>query len=183
MRALADRALELVRERARPAAGGAEARARGCRGAPTRCHALHRPRTLEEAEEGRRRLAFDELLLLQLGLARRTREREQEVAPALGEPGELLARYRAGLPFELTEHQERAIAEIDRDLARAVPMQRLLQGDVGSGKTVVALYALLRGGRARLPGRADGADRDARRAALPHRRRALPRARRHAAAC
>ena len=66
------------------------------------------------------------------------------MAPALGEPGELLARYRAALPFTLTEHQERAIAEIDRDLARAVPMQRLLQGDVGSGKTVVALYALLR---------------------------------------
>src|SRR6185295_19157958 len=107
-------------------------------------HALHRPRTLEEAEEGRRLLAFDELLLLQLGLARRTREREQEVAPALGEPGELLAQYRAALPFTLTEHQERAIAEIDRDLARTVPMQRLLQGDVGSGKTVVALYALLR---------------------------------------
>src|SRR6266545_268355 len=66
-------------------------------------HALHRPRTLEEAERGRRRLAFDELLLLQLGLARRTREREREVAPALGEPGELLARYREALPFALTE--------------------------------------------------------------------------------
>jgi ATP-dependent DNA helicase RecG len=108
-------------------------------------YALHRPRTLEEAEEGRRRLAFDELLLLQLGLARRTREREQEVAPALGEPGELLVRYRSALPFELTEHQERAIADLDRDLAGTTPMQRLLQGDVGSGKTAVALYALLRG--------------------------------------
>ena len=48
------------------------------------------------------------------------------------------------LPFELTPHQESAIEEIDRDLGRSVPMQRLLQGDVGSGKTVVALYALLR---------------------------------------
>ena len=48
------------------------------------------------------------------------------------------------LPFELTEHQESAIAEIDADLRRTTPMQRLLQGDVGSGKTVVALYALLR---------------------------------------
>ena len=83
-------------------------------------HALHRPRSLEEAEEGRRRLAFDELLLLQLGLARRAREREQEVAPALGEPGELLARYREALPFALTEHQERAIADIDRDLAHDI---------------------------------------------------------------
>jgi ATP-dependent DNA helicase RecG len=106
--------------------------------------ALHRPRSLGEAEAGRRRLAFDELLLLQLGIARRRREREGQVAPALRKPGELLARYRAVLPFQLTEHQERAIVEIDHDLERTVPMQRLLQGDVGSGKTVVALYALLR---------------------------------------
>src|SRR5712691_5672370 len=106
--------------------------------------ALHRPRSLAEAEMGRVRLAFDELLLLQVGLARRRREREAEVAPALGEPGELVERYRAALPFQLTEHQERAIAEIDADLQRTTPMQRLLQGDVGSGKTVVALYALLR---------------------------------------
>jgi ATP-dependent DNA helicase RecG len=106
--------------------------------------ALHRPRSLEEAETGRRRLAFDELLLLQIGLALRRRERESEVAPALAAPGELVARYRDVLPFQLTEHQERAIAEIDADLERTVPMQRLLQGDVGSGKTVVALYALLR---------------------------------------
>jgi len=106
--------------------------------------ALHRPRSLDEAEAGRRRLAFDELLLLQLWLARRRREREAEVAPALGAPGELVGRYRDVLPFRLTEHQERAIAEIDGDLERSVPMQRLLQGEVGSGKTVVALYALLR---------------------------------------
>jgi ATP-dependent DNA helicase RecG len=106
--------------------------------------ALHRPRSAEEAEEGRRRLAFDELLLLQIGLARRRREREAEIAPALGPPGDVVARYRDVLPFRLTEHQERAIAEIDADLGRTVPMQRLLQGEVGSGKTVVALYALLR---------------------------------------
>jgi ATP-dependent DNA helicase RecG len=107
-------------------------------------HVLHRPRSLEEAERGRVRLAFDELLVLQLGIARAARLREATVAPALGAPGELVARYRAALAFELTEHQEGAIAEIDADLERTVPMQRLLQGDVGSGKTVVALYALLR---------------------------------------
>jgi len=106
--------------------------------------ALHRPRSLGEAEAGRRRLAFDELLLLQIWLARRRRERESELAPALGPPGELVGRYRGVLPFTLTEHQERAIAELDDDLERSVPMQRLLQGEVGSGKTVVALYALLR---------------------------------------
>jgi ATP-dependent DNA helicase RecG len=106
--------------------------------------ALHRPRSLDEAETGRRRLAFDELLLLQIGLARLRRERETEVAPALPPPGELVRHYRDVLPFTLTEYQERAIADIDADLQRTVPMQRLLQGDVGSGKTVVALYALLR---------------------------------------
>ncbi len=106
--------------------------------------ALHRPASREEAEAGRRRLAFDELLLLQIGIARRRREAQDAVAPALGEPGELVARYRAELPFELTDGQEQSIREIDADLARPVPMQRLLQGDVGSGKTVVALYALLR---------------------------------------
>ncbi len=60
------------------------------------------------------------------------------------QPGELIERYRGVLPFAFTEHQERAITEIDLDLAQTTPMQRLLQGDVGSGKTVVALYALLR---------------------------------------
>jgi ATP-dependent DNA helicase RecG len=106
--------------------------------------ALHKPRIPEAAELGRKRLAFEELLVLQVGLARRRRGREQEQATPLGEPGELAARYRDLLPFELTPHQERAIEEIDADLARATPMERLLQGEVGSGKTVVALYALLR---------------------------------------
>src|SRR2546423_1905015 len=106
--------------------------------------ALHRPRGAEEAEAARRRLALDELLLLQVGLARIREGSEEATAPALGQPGELVGRYREALPFELTADQERAIAEIDADLAGAKPMQRLLQGDVGSGKTVVALYALLR---------------------------------------
>jgi len=106
--------------------------------------ALHRPRSEEEGEEGRRRLAFDELLVLQVGLARARAGRDAAVAPALGEPGELVRRYKELLPFTLTPDQDRAIEEIDGDLARAAPMQRLLQGDVGSGKTVVALYALLR---------------------------------------
>ena len=143
MRALVTAALGFARDYLDFLPAGLKAR----EALPTRADALvalHRPRTVEEAESGRQRLAFDELLLLQLGLARRTRERELESAPALGEPGELIARYREVLPFELTPHQEQAIADLDRDLAREVPMQRLLQGDVGSGKTVVALYALLR---------------------------------------
>jgi ATP-dependent DNA helicase RecG len=112
---------------------------------PTRADALgalHFPASEEQAEEGRRRLALDELVALQLVVARlRTTD---ATAPSLAEPGELIARYRDVLPFALTEHQERAITEIDLDLAQTTPMQRLLQGDVGSGKTVVALYALLR---------------------------------------
>jgi ATP-dependent DNA helicase RecG len=106
--------------------------------------AVHRPRDLDEAETARRRLAFEELLVLQVGIARRVAEREKTLAPELGRPGELIRRYREALPFALTPYQEQAIREIDGDLARTSPMQRLLQGDVGSGKTVVALYTLLR---------------------------------------
>ena len=114
--------------------------------------ALHRPGSLDEGEEARRRLAFDELLILQVGLARARAGRAAERARPLGEPAELTVHYRELLPFQLTPDQEHAIAEIDRDLAGEAPMQRLLQGDVGSGKTVVALYALLRSVEAGLRG-------------------------------
>jgi ATP-dependent DNA helicase RecG len=120
---------------------------RSAEGLPLRADALtalHVPRSLDEAEAGRRRLAFDELLVLQLALARRVAEREESRATALPPPGDLVLAYRRALPFTLTEAQERAIGEIDADLSRTTPMQRLLQGDVGSGKTAVALYALLR---------------------------------------
>ena len=151
---------------------------RPCRSGPTRSLPCTAPARSTEAEEGRKRLAFDELLVLQLALARRAAEREQLVAEPLPPGGELLQRYRAVLPFTLTEAQERAIAEIDRDLARTTPMQRLLQGDVGSGKTVVALCDAAAGGRGRAAGRPHGADRGPRRAALPHDRGHLHRARR-----
>jgi ATP-dependent DNA helicase RecG len=104
--------------------------------------AIHFPVDEWQAEQARQRLALDELVALQLVVAR-LRDTEA-VAPSLSQPGGLIARYRDVLPFQLTEHQESAIAEIDVELARTTPMQRLLQGDVGSGKTVVALYALLR---------------------------------------
>jgi ATP-dependent DNA helicase RecG len=93
-----------------------------------------------------RRLAFEELLLVQLALLRRRRLRSAgAVAAILGDPPSLSARWLAEmLPFEPTGDQRRAMAEIDVDLAMARPMQRLLMGEVGSGKTVVALYALLR---------------------------------------
>jgi ATP-dependent DNA helicase RecG len=106
--------------------------------------AIHRPESEHEAETGRQRLAFEELLLLQIGIARRAAERERTLAPSLAAPGELIERYRKALPFTLTPYQEQVVREIDADLERTIPMQRLLQGDVGSGKTVVALYSLLR---------------------------------------
>jgi ATP-dependent DNA helicase RecG len=115
---------------------------------PLRADALaaaHRPTSRGEAKEARSRLALEELVLLQLTfLDRRRALAAAAKARALGEPGELIGRYLGALPFTFTPEQREAIAEIDRDLAKAVPMQRLLQGDVGSGKTVVALYALLR---------------------------------------
>jgi ATP-dependent DNA helicase RecG len=93
-----------------------------------------------------RRLAFEELLLVQLALLRRRRlRRTGAVAAALAEPPSLSGRWLSEmLPFEPTGDQRRAMAEIDADLALPRPMQRLLMGEVGSGKTVVALYALLR---------------------------------------
>ena len=107
--------------------------------------AVHRPRDLDEAET---RPAASRLRGAARPPDRDRAPRRQSASgrsrPALGEPGELIHRYREALPFALTPYQEQAIREIDGDLARTVPMQRLLQGDVGSGKTVVALYALLR---------------------------------------
>jgi ATP-dependent DNA helicase RecG len=107
--------------------------------------AAHRPESLEQAKEGQRRLAFEELFLLQAGLIHHRRELERTtIARALGRPGPLIEQFLASLPFEPTQAQLRAMAEIDADLDRSVPMQRLLQGDVGAGKTLVAVHALLR---------------------------------------
>jgi ATP-dependent DNA helicase RecG len=108
--------------------------------------AAHFPSTESDQELGRRRLAFDELLLVQLALLRRRRtRRDTSTAPVLDGEADLTARWlQTLLPFPLTGDQELAIAAIDADLAQARPMQRLLMGEVGSGKTVVALYALLR---------------------------------------
>ncbi|HUB04548.1 MAG TPA: ATP-dependent DNA helicase RecG [Solirubrobacteraceae bacterium] len=97
-------------------------------------------------ELARQRLAFDELLLAQLVLLRRRlRRRSSSTAPVIAGERELTARWLADmLPFALTGDQTRALDAVDRDLAADVPMQRLLMGEVGSGKTVVALYTLLR---------------------------------------
>jgi ATP-dependent DNA helicase RecG len=113
---------------------------------PMALKGIHQPSDRTELQASRRRLVFDEFLLLQLGLAqRRWRLRQRPAQPLEPLPGggDLVARLRTILPFPLTGAQERVLAEIRRDLARPEPMARLLQGDVGSGKTVVALAALL----------------------------------------
>jgi ATP-dependent DNA helicase RecG len=108
--------------------------------------AMHFPRDMQDREQGRRRLAYEELLLTQLlFLKRRARRRASARAPRLDEPAALSERWlKEGLPFALTGDQRRAVETIRAELASERPMQRLLMGEVGSGKTVVALYAMLR---------------------------------------
>ena len=112
-----------------------------------RHHALktiHLPETMAEKNEARRRLAFDELLRVQTVLVMRKRAIERESRGIRHNvAGELTARLRAALPYQLTGAQQRVIAEIESDLAGPHPMHRLLQGDVGSGKTLVAVSAML----------------------------------------
>jgi ATP-dependent DNA helicase RecG len=105
----------------------------------------HFPDSLDEAERARDRLTFEELFLHQAALAAR-RQGRQASRPgiALGAPGELVAHWLESLPFELTGDQRGAIEEIDADLASERPMQRLLMGEVGSGKTVIAACGMLR---------------------------------------
>ncbi len=113
---------------------------------PAALRSAHFPGGAAEPDLGRRRLAFEELLLAQLALLhRRRRRRSATIAPVLDGPRELTARWMERmLPFPLTGDQRTALGNIDDDLAQARAMQRLLMGEVGSGKTVVALYAMLR---------------------------------------
>ena len=125
-------------------------RARGLMERGTALRLLHFPETMEEAEAARRRLAFDELLVLQCGVLLR-RQGVQAIDKGFryaAGPAEL-ERFVASLPYPLTRAQGRVIGEIIKDMHGAAPMNRLLQGDVGSGKTVVAAAALhlaVRGG-------------------------------------
>ena len=107
--------------------------------------AIHFPDELDQVPTARRRLVYDELFRLELALAMEKKaqiEAAQGISHALG--GELVDSFIAGLSYELTGAQRRTLDEIEADLAREHPMHRLLQGEVGSGKTVVAVAALLR---------------------------------------
>jgi ATP-dependent DNA helicase RecG len=106
---------------------------------------VHFPKESEEVDEARKRLGFEELFLHQALLATRKRtHRTARPAPRFGEPGDLVGRWLESLPFEPTADQLKAFDEIEGDLDSGEPMQRLLMGEVGSGKTVVALYSMLR---------------------------------------
>jgi ATP-dependent DNA helicase RecG len=111
---------------------------------------LHRPppdapqdRLLAGAHPAQQRLTFEELLAHQISLRELRRRRRQSMAPALEGDGQLRLRLLEALPFALTGAQQRVVREIEADLARSLPMQRLVQGDVGSGKTIVGALAAL----------------------------------------
>ena len=114
-------------------------------GAADAVKAMHFPESGEDVERARERLRFEEFFLYQAVLATRKRtHRTSRPAPKLGKPGEQVGRWLDSLPFEPTRDQLKAFDEIDADLDSGEPMQRLLMGEVGSGKTVVAVYSMLR---------------------------------------
>jgi ATP-dependent DNA helicase RecG len=114
-------------------------------GAADAVKAVHFPESEDDVEVARERLAFEELFLYQALLTtRKQSHRTARPAPKLGKSGELVGRWIESLPFEPTKDQLKAFDEIDADLDSGEPMQRLLMGEVGSGKTVVALYSMLR---------------------------------------
>ncbi|NJN15351.1 MAG: ATP-dependent DNA helicase RecG [Oscillochloris sp.] len=104
---------------------------------------IHFPDSREHLEHATRRLGFDEFLFIQLGVVQRKLLWQGEMGFAMQHNAEVYAELQARLPFALTGAQRRSLDEIFRDMARPIPMARLLQGDVGSGKTVVAAAALL----------------------------------------
>ncbi len=107
-------------------------------------HEMHFPAAFEKQAEARRRLVFDEFLIFQFALFRKIETmRTRYKARAFSDTGHWIDVFKNSLPFTLTASQEQAIREISKDLAQTFPMNRLLQGDVGSGKTIVAAFSLL----------------------------------------
>jgi ATP-dependent DNA helicase RecG len=116
---------------------------------PASLRAIHFPEEPDDSAAARERLAFEELLLLELSLAARKRARAEGArAPVIEGTGDLVGPWLAGLPFAPTDDQRKAFDRIEHDIASERPMQRLLMGEVGSGKTVVALNAMLRAAEA-----------------------------------
>ncbi len=116
---------------------------RGLMSRPVAVAAMHKPQDRRQWSEARRRLAYDECLLMQLAIALRRMKQVSRPAHALRMTEQIDRRIRARFPFALTAAQDSVVCQITTDLGRSRPMNRLLQGDVGAGKTVVALYAAL----------------------------------------
>jgi ATP-dependent DNA helicase RecG len=106
-------------------------------------HEIHFPTTGAQRDAARKHLVFSEFFAMQLLIGSRRSAATTRPGQAHTAPGALLEQFLRGLPFDLTDAQERVLAEVRRDLASPQPMNRLLQGDVGSGKTVVAIAAIL----------------------------------------
>ncbi|MBL8855702.1 MAG: ATP-dependent DNA helicase RecG [Planctomycetaceae bacterium] len=107
-------------------------------------HGIHCPQQASDVEIAQSRLVYQELFALQLGLAmRRYRMTANAQSPILTDTAKIRGRILRLFPFELTNDQQQAIDQVCEDMGRAIPMNRMLQGDVGSGKTVVAIYSLL----------------------------------------
>lgn len=104
---------------------------------------IHFPSNMDALAQARRRLAFEEFLLIQIGVLRQRRKWKSIQGRMLSLPPEFLDKFADRLPFQLTGAQRRALEQILREIEQPVPMSRLLQGDVGSGKTVVAAAAML----------------------------------------
>lgn len=106
---------------------------------------IHFPKCTQDLHAARRRLAFEELYLIQCGLlALKKRSTEEQEGIAHAKNGALLRRVVQSLPFALTEDQQKVWKEVSLDMESPLPMRRLVQGDVGSGKTVIALFALVK---------------------------------------
>jgi ATP-dependent DNA helicase RecG len=145
LRELVEDSRSLIREVVEPLPGRTRVSARLMERAAA-LEEMHFPSGRRAADAARERLAFEDLYLQQLALMiRRAGRTAGRAAPSLvAKSGGLVERWQQRLPFELTGDQQKAAAAIDADLARELPMQRLLMGEVGSGKTVVALRAMLR---------------------------------------
>ena len=106
--------------------------------------AMHFPDSSNHYEEARHQLAYEELFVMQSGLALLRNKEQVHLGPKMGHDGVLMSRCIENLPYKLTGDQRRAIDEISKDMQDERPMQRLLQGDVGAGKTVVAILSMVK---------------------------------------
>jgi ATP-dependent DNA helicase RecG len=149
VRGLTRRALDAARDNVRDPLSAAVRERHNLMDLGTALEALHYPRSASEHRQARARLAFDEFLVLQIGLLRRKVDWQSQVGQSFSFDDDLIEHFTESLPFELTGAQQRALAEVISDLRSPKPMSRLLQGDVGSGKTVVAAtaaYAVINAG-------------------------------------